>query len=137
MQQIYTRTLMPKCSFNKVAKKLYWNRTSARLSSYIFRTPFPRSTSGWLLLMTTVKTVLSEVKLSRWSPCFSINNFCRKQLSIGVLRKCVLKICSKFTGESPCWSVISIKLQSKNTLRTPLDGCFCSALPEGTLGVFV
>ena len=26
------------------------------------------------------------------------------------LRKCVLKICSKFTGEHPCRSVISIKL---------------------------
>ena len=26
------------------------------------------------------------------------------------LRKGVLKICSKFTGENPCWSVISIKL---------------------------
>ena len=28
------------------------------------------------------------------------------------LGKCVLKICSKFTGEHPCRSVISIKLQS-------------------------
>ena len=29
------------------------------------------------------------------------------------LRKGVLKICSKFTGEHPCQSMISIKLQSK------------------------
>ena len=29
-----------------------------------------------------------------------------------LLRKDVLKICSKFTGEDPCRSVISIKLQS-------------------------
>ena len=28
------------------------------------------------------------------------------------LEKGFLKICSKFTGEHPCWSVISIKLQS-------------------------
>ena len=28
------------------------------------------------------------------------------------LEKDVLKICSKFTGENPCQSVISIKLQS-------------------------
>ena len=28
-QQIYRRTLMPKCDFNKVALRLYWNRTSA------------------------------------------------------------------------------------------------------------
>ena len=29
MQQIYRRTPIPKCDFNKVAKQLYWNRTSA------------------------------------------------------------------------------------------------------------
>ena len=29
MQQIYIRTPMPKCDFNKVAKQLYQNHTSA------------------------------------------------------------------------------------------------------------
>ena len=29
MQQIYRRTPMPTCDFNKVALELYWNRTSA------------------------------------------------------------------------------------------------------------
>ena len=29
MQQIYKRTPMPKCDFNKVALQLYWNQTSA------------------------------------------------------------------------------------------------------------
>ena len=29
MQQIYRRTPMPKCDFNKVALQLYWNHTSA------------------------------------------------------------------------------------------------------------
>ena len=33
------------------------------------------------------------------------------------LGKGVLKICSKFTGEHPCRSVISIKLQSKATAK--------------------
>ena len=28
MQQIYRRTPMPNCDFNKVAKQLYWNHTS-------------------------------------------------------------------------------------------------------------
>ena len=28
MQQIYRRAPTPKCNFNKVAKQLYWNRTS-------------------------------------------------------------------------------------------------------------
>ena len=42
--------------------------------------------------------------------------------SRGVLRKSLLKICSKFTREHPCRSVISIKLLFN---FTPLDGCFC------------
>ena len=29
IQQIYRRTAMPKCDFNKVALQLYWNHTSA------------------------------------------------------------------------------------------------------------
>ena len=62
------------------------------------------------------------------------------------LRKVVLKICSRFTGEDPCWSAILTNLQSSlieitlrhwcspvNLLqvaehlfwRTALDGCFC------------
>ena len=41
----------------------------------------------------------------------------QKQPSLGVLRKiCFLKICSKFTGEHPCWSVISNLL---NIFRAP------------------
>ena len=39
------------------------------------------------------------------------------------LKKGVLKICSKFTWEHPCWSVISIKLQS-NFIEIALQhGC--------------
>ena len=34
------------CDFHKVAKQLYWNRTSA----WVNRTPFPENTSGRLLL---------------------------------------------------------------------------------------
>ena len=60
------------------------------------------------------------------------------------LGKCIPKICSKFTGEHPCRSVISIKLLYsfiENALRhgcspvnlfhisrTPLDGCFCNSI---------
>ena len=55
MQQIYRRTPMLKCDFNKVAKQLYWNHTSTwvfscKLAAY-FQNTFPRKTSGWLLLM--------------------------------------------------------------------------------------
>ena len=36
MQQIYRRTPMPKCNFNKIALQLYWNHASARVLSYKF-----------------------------------------------------------------------------------------------------
>ena len=35
-QQIYRRTPMPKCHFNKVTKQFYWNRTSAWVFSCKF-----------------------------------------------------------------------------------------------------
>ena len=60
------------------------------------------------------------------------------------LEKGVLKICSNFTGEHRCWSVISTKLQSSfieialqhecssvnllHILRTPQDGCFWTSV---------
>ena len=54
IQQIYSRSPMPKCDFNKVALQIYCNRTSAwviccKFSAY-FQTPSLKSTSGWLLL---------------------------------------------------------------------------------------
>ena len=49
MQQIYRRTPMPKCDFNKVALQLYWNYTSAWLFSCKFLVYF-QNTFGRLLL---------------------------------------------------------------------------------------
>ena len=58
------------------------------------------------------------------------------------LRKGVLKICSKFTGEQPCWIAISIKLQS-NFIEIELwHGCslinllyiFRAPFPRNTSG---
>ena len=50
MQQIYQRTPVAECDFNKVAKTLYWNHTSAWVFScrflYIFRTSFLRTSLG-------------------------------------------------------------------------------------------
>ena len=40
-----------------------------------------------------------------------------------ILRKDVLKICSKFTREHPCWSAISINLQSNFIEITLWRGC--------------
>ena len=44
---------------------------------------------------------------SFWSKAVASSYFENMQPPVGIL-----KICSKFTGEQPCWSVISIKLQS-------------------------
>ena len=52
----------------------------------------------------TVAFFLSDISFS--------NSFLQRQPPRGVPRKSVLKICSKFTGEHPCRSAISIKLQS-------------------------
>ena len=53
MQQIYMRTHMPKCDFNN-SLQIYWNQTLAWRSpvnlQHMFRTLFPKNTSGWLLL---------------------------------------------------------------------------------------
>ena len=71
MQQIYCRTLMPRCDFNKAAMQLYWNRTSARVCSckfaayfqinllHIFRTTFlniPLDGCFWTLTNTLENT---------------------------------------------------------------------------------
>ena len=45
MQQIYRRTPMPKCDFNKVALQLYGNRTLAWVFSCEFPTYFQNTFS--------------------------------------------------------------------------------------------
>ena len=66
MQKIYKRTPMPNCNFNQVAKRLYLNHTLAWVFPvnllHIFRTPFPKNTSGWLLLfMLTLDTKMTRL----------------------------------------------------------------------------
>ena len=45
MQQIYRRTLMPKCDFNKVTNQLYWNQTSGWVFSCKFAAYFQNNVS--------------------------------------------------------------------------------------------
>ena len=70
MQQIYRSTTMPKRDFTKVAKQLYWNNTSTWCSPvnllHIFRTPFPRDTSGWLLLNLVESNFGKASKILIW-----------------------------------------------------------------------
>ena len=67
MQKIYKKIPIPKCDFNKVAKQLYWNRTSAWCSPvnllYVFGTPFPKKTSRWQIL--TINSL--NANFTKWS----------------------------------------------------------------------
>ena len=59
-------------------------------------------------------------------------SYCMRQPSVGVFINTFLKICSKFTGENPCRSAISIKLQIKSIEITLQHGCS----PVNSLYVF-
>ena len=72
----------------------------------------------WLVSVTCIWTQFLSYNIQR---CLKNNRSSRAEV---FLRKGVLKICCKFRGEHPCWSAISIKLQSNFFLRTHLDGCF-------------
>ena len=78
MQQIYRRTPMPKCDFNKVVKQLYWYRTSAGVFSCsllpFFRKPFSKNTFVW------VTASANSTKLGLWNMRIqlhikNVNNF--------------------------------------------------------------
>ena len=67
-QQTYWRTLMPKCDFNRVTLQLCnFIETALRHGCsptnllHIFRTPFPRNTSRWLLLNVGVTQKLIHI----------------------------------------------------------------------------
>ena len=54
MHQIYSRTRMPNCDFNKVTKQLYWNDTSAWVFSCKFAAYF-QNTFSWEHVLAFVK----------------------------------------------------------------------------------
>ena len=53
---------MLKCDFNKVAKKCFHGFSPVNLL-HIFKTPFTKSTSGWLLLNLVIRSYLDNDKL--------------------------------------------------------------------------
>ena len=55
MQQVYRRTPMLKCDFNKVIEITFRHGCSPVNLLHIFRTPFSRITSWWLLLINKCK----------------------------------------------------------------------------------
>ena len=93
MQQIYRRTPIPKCDFNKIALQLYWNHTSARVFSckfaaYLQNTFFYEhlrtAASGYRRYRINSQTQINfttKQHLKDWE------NHYQKQLSRGVLKK--------------------------------------------------
>ena len=69
LQQIYRRSPMPKCDFNKAASNFIeitlWHGCSPVNLLHNFRTPFTKNTSGWLLLLFFIrvnKTSVTKIK---------------------------------------------------------------------------
>ena len=68
--------------------------------------------------MTNIKTTTCAIYSSK-----QLLSYFQKQPSRGVLRKAVLEICWKFTGEHPCGSIISIELHCNFTEIPFRHGC--------------
>ena len=70
MQQIYRRTAMPKCDFNKLALQLNWSHVLAWVFSYkfdaFFRTPLLRNTCGCSYKVPLHACLWKTVKQKRW-----------------------------------------------------------------------
>ena len=75
MQQIYKRTPMAKCDFDKVTKQLYWNYTSA----WVFSCTFSCIFSEHLFLGTHLDSCFWQLKIKfiqrnhytrLWTECF-------------------------------------------------------------------
>ena len=119
----------PGCSIKKAVlknfaiftgKHLCWSLFLIKVKA--FSTPISKSICEGLLLVILplhhhieVATILLYSIGDFWRPLATLGswktlNYRQKQPSRGVLRKSVLKKCSKFSGEHPCRSVISLKL---------------------------
>ena len=83
-------------AFVTLLKKRLWRRCFHLNFGKFLRTPFLQNISGGCFLVDK----------------FKLLKICRSSHPEAFLGKVVAKICSKFTGEHPCRSVVSLKLQS-------------------------
>ena len=147
MQQIYRRTPTLKCDFNKVALQLWRYASVTSLTTidmcqgwaFVEMELLVKIESGFQPMTIFTKSSILEVwkgseyasKCNRWIliyysavslPVFE-SDISRNSHPEVFLEKGVLKICSKFTGEHPCQSVISIKLLCNFIEITLRHGC--------------
>ena len=97
MQQIYRRLHMPKSDFNKVVKQIeitLRRRCSLGNLLHIFRTSFPKNTSGGLLLhLNDIFMVVFVLKTAIWIQAATLQ---RADCTIGVFQGTVCKFYSPF-----------------------------------------
>ena len=90
------------------------------LSSSNFETrEFTFKVANITFFVLFILTLMSSLMHSE----FNLEELFRSNRPEEFLVKGFPKICSKFTGEQPCQSVISIKLRSNFVEITPLHGC--------------
>ena len=77
MQQIYRRTPMPKCNFNKVALQLYWNRTSVWVFSCKFAAYFQNT-----FFQEQLWTAASGSKTRKYCKLWSIKERLQKKWKV-------------------------------------------------------
>ena len=107
---------MPKWDFNKVAKQLYWNRTSARVFSCNFAAYFQN------IFFEEPLWQAASISCMRCGSTYR-KVFCRSSHGMFFVQKRVLKIFAKFT-ENICVRVsFWIKLQAWG-LKEPLTQVF-------------
>ena len=119
-------------------RTLWFNKNPMRI---------PRKTEAWSQTMTTMLMVISFMSDFQYKNDMQAITFFTLIRLRGTppevfLRKGVLKICIKFTGEHRCWNVIPIKLQSNFIEITFQHGCslvnvihiFRTHLPKNTSG---
>ena len=131
------------CESCEISKKFFLQNTSWRLLSFfIVNCMLTRLSRVWSLFSQPVLPSLSSIPPLHWNENLSGSNTKRNASEV-FLGKDVLKICSKFSGDHPRQSAITMKLQSSIIeiplrhrcfpgyfqnlfLRTLLEYCFCN-----------
>ena len=82
MQQIYRRTPMTKCDFNKIETQLYWYHISASVFCCKFAAYFQSTFYNRVIILNFSKPSFTKLKFSIKTPCFTKNTSGRLLLEV-------------------------------------------------------